>query len=257
MAKSAKSESVQRSSRGASVDRVLRLLPGGGKPLDGVSDRTTDELLRLAEGLVEVARRELGNDASKPRAQAVAELFATQAGQPPEVPQTLDEDLRRQDLVEQVAQADEAWDKSIAKSVNEFDQISIQSGSKIQSAADNWRLACRVYESEARSAAAIFKAEIEKARADADRNQGSSRNELDGQVDYYTRSKPIAAGLVKYEQSMATAAGALATAFGALIKDVFDGATSVSVGEARLIEGTESASEDFWSSVQSHATSRA
>ena len=237
------------------IEETLRRLPDGGEALATVHDATAKSILKLAEQLVKNARERLGPETSKPRVVEVGRLFSDHAGPTPSMPKQLNAVLRSAERVEQVAELDETWDKSIAGAVDVFDQTSIESGSKVQEATDNWRLAVRVYESEARSAGAIFKAEIDKAALKGG-SQGGSHPELDQHVDYYARSAEISAGLVKYEEAMAAASGELATALGTLIQDLFESAAKVSVAEATFIDSTQQASSTFWTGVHGEMTNR-
>ncbi|MDA7966957.1 hypothetical protein [Ruegeria sp.] len=242
-------------SKVADIDEKLRHLPDGGDALPTIHDAAAHKILELAETLVFDARKRLGSESSKPRVAEVKALFTEHTGRSPKVSDELNRELRRPDRVERVAGLDQTWDKVYAKAINVFDQTSIESGSKVQEAIDNWQLAVRVYKAEARSASAIFRAAIETAH-EKQRHEGGRHAGVDRLSDHYTSSVVISAALVTYEKSMATAIDALSIAVGALTKDLFTSTSSVSVAEATLIDTEQKASKAFWSGVQDEFENR-
>ena len=242
------------------VDETLERLPDGGAPLEGVYDPSTVEMLELSEQLVEQARQRLGTRGASPRPEfrerleAVDELFASYAGQPPEVTEKLDHDLRGPKHVEQVAQLDEDWDKSCAQALNAYDNVAVTNAARVHTAEDNWRLGIRIFESESRSASAIYRAEIDKAHGllHPEHREGQRDGYL--QLDHYTRSTDISTALTTYQESMATATADLATAFGTLITELVGASTATAVGEATLINATQTASKTFWTAAQDELT---
>ncbi|MFK7738806.1 MAG: hypothetical protein AB8H80_00685 [Planctomycetota bacterium] len=240
----------------AGDEQALQNLPGGLKSLETIHDHNAKQILDLARDLVRSARTELGPDSSKPRIARVERLFEKCAGTPRRVPGNLDGELRRPEYVETIAQLDREWDLSFATARNAFDRISVASGSKIQDADDNWLLAVRIYESESRSAGAIFKAAVDKARAKTPTPHAEEDIDAHAEVAFHTRGSDISKALQTYEQAMAAATASLSTAFGALIKDLFDSMTATCVGEADLIQATQDASSKFWTGVHSQLSNK-
>lgn len=237
------------------IDETLRQLPDNTAALAMAQGRNANNILALAESIVSETRSRLGENTSKPRVIDVIELFTEHAGQAPEVPEKLSHELRQPNRAEQVANLDGDWDKAYASAVNTFDKTSIEAGSKVQEAVDNWRLAVRIYESEARNAAAIFKADIEKAHLMTG-TKGGTHPFLDEHVDYYEQSSAIGTGLVQYESSISQATSELASALGELIQELFNSSASLTVGEATFIDESQKASQSFWAGVQSEFDSR-
>lgn len=238
-------------------DKILELLPGGAEKLIGIRDSNVEHLLRLAKQLVEDARKSLGKDSSKPRVARIEKIFEKYAGKPRKrIPGYLDKELRREEHVGQIAGLDRTWDTSYATALNEFDRTSVQSGSKIQDADDNWKLAVRLFESDARSAGAVFLAEVKKAKSKTPAPHADNDSDAHVEVAYHARGADISEALVAYESAMSEATQNLSNALGALIRDLFEAVTSTCVGEATLIKTTQDASKTFWSGVHDAMTAK-
>lgn len=238
-------------------DEILKKLPGGMKFFETVHYRNENEIIKLAESLVKDLRKKLGSNTSKPRMKAVEDMFYSYAKKPRKVPKAVEDVIRKPAHVEKIAVLDQSYDQAVAKAVNAFDQTSVEAGSKVQEAYDNWTLAVRIYESACRSAGAVFKAKIVQAHEEADQvlksalGLGAHDIRLSEESMYFTRSKAIGTGLVDFESSISKASGDLAKAFGALIADLFGAVSNTCEGEATLIAATQTASLTFWSGVES------
>lgn len=243
----------------AEADKQLVKLPSGGRKLPITKDSTADEMLGLAESLVTKAQSSLAPDVLTPNIRTVEKLFHESVGNPPEFAKGLDRSLRTTDHVEQVAQLDETWDKDYAAALNAFDQAAVANGGKVHDANDSWKLAVRIYESEFRTAQAILHAAIEKADPTdvPDYYKGAERTDPKPEVDYYTKSSEVSTALADYQRSSADATNKLATAFGALIEQLFEASTAMAVAEATLIDSSQHASLQYWAGVQSEMESRA
>ena len=254
--------STKKAANESAIDEALERLPDGGRPLRAVHDASTEEMLELAEQLVERARTSLASDDTergadfKVRVESVERLFLEYAGESPEFAEALDEALRELRHVEEIAKLDLVWDTTCAQALNKFDLVSVQNAAKVQNAEDNWRLAVRVFEAARRSSGAILHAEIEKAAEQLRPAHREGQRDGFREVDHYGRSITISKALVAYQQSIATATSSLAKAVGTLITQLADASTATAVGEAQLIDATQNASKKFWTAVQNELTSR-
>lgn len=232
-------------------DAMLGDLPDGMAPLPTVPDAMVTELLALAEQLVGIARMQLGPQSSKPRLKRVEELFRDKARQAPKVDEELDKSIRSLGSVAQVAGLDQSYDQAMATAFNAFDKTSVDAGSNVQQAYDDWTLGVRLYKAASRSAGAILSAAIDNAKNTASGVATDSTFRDRAQLEYYTRSAAIATALLTYEKSMAKASTDLAAAFGKLISGLYGGFTQVAVGEATLLSAGQAASLSFWTKLHS------
>lgn len=245
------------------TDEELSRLPDGARPLETVEDPSSKAMLELGDQLVRQAWESLVTGRTdrdtdiRVRVEDVEKLFLEHAGdEEHDVTEALDEALRELRNVEEVAKLDQTWDKACAQALNTFDLVTVKYAGKVQTAEDNWRLAVRVFRSEARSAGAILQAEIEKSKDELHPAHREGQRDGYHHLDYYTRSSEISKALVAYQRSMASSTGHLAKAIGALIEDLTDAATATALGEAQLIDAIQSASKTFWTAVQHQLTSR-
>ena len=237
-------------------DRIISRLPDGLDDLRSIHDEHTAEMLEIAETLVATIRKKIDVGDRKPRVPQVHSLFSKQAGKVPSVKPEVDEKMRNLDHIQRIATLDQSYDKSMAQAYNTFDKVSVDCGANVQEAYDSWIMAVRVYESECRSAGAIFLAAVEIARKKERDNRGGEWAAEDVQLQFYTKSTDLASALKTYESAISKAANDLAKSFGSLVAGVYSGVTKVSAGEASLISSTQTASLTFWKGVHSEFGNR-
>lgn len=233
-------------------DALLERLPDGLAPLVTITDETAAELLELAERQVSEARKKMGPQASKPRLKRVQDLFNSKAGRAPRVSEDVDRLMRSTGVATQIANADAAFDHTMAGAYNIFDRSSVNAGSSFQTAYDNWTMAVRIYKADLRTAGAILADQIRAAKhlpalLDYD-YETPARGQV--QVDHYTAADKIGDAILAYEKSMQVAGTALAMAYGVLLSGLYSAVTALAVAEATLIASAQGAYKSFWTSAQ-------
>ncbi|HYC74665.1 hypothetical protein [Brevundimonas sp.] len=236
-------------------EELLEGLPDGLKPLPTVHDELATELLELAERQVAEMRKRFGPSSSKPRLKRIEDLFVSKVGRAPRVSEEMQRLMRGPAAIQRVAVLDGSFDRALAAAFNAYDKSSVQSGSHVQTAYDDWSMAVRIYKSELRAAGSLLAAEIDAANHPATPPQDYDDYEdpvrAEPHVRHYVRSAKIGQSLLAYEKTMQQAGTALAGAYGQLNTELYNAADGLAVAEATLIAATQTAYSIFWTGAQS------
>lgn len=190
----------------------------------------------------------LGKIISQQRANDVEKLFSEYVDTPQPI-ENLTEELKQEAFIDQISQDDQVWDEAMATANNAFVTGNVDHLSRVQKAKANWMLAVRKYRSDSRIAWRTFKARLNKISMDKNKSSETC-NDVYQQVKHYRRSSEVGEALLTYEQARSQATSDLATAYGELVNELFGSGADAAVGEATLIQAEQSASEAFWTSVQ-------
>lgn len=210
--------------------------------------RRDNMLIELGDKMSEEFEDHLNDVIRKRRVKDIETLFDEHVDPPPEI-EKLTEELKQETFVEQISQDDQVWDEAMATAFNAFQTSNVDSLSRVQKAIANWKLAVRKYRSESRNAWRTFNAGLKKPSIDRMKSSENC-NDVYQEVKYFKRSSEVSEILLNYEQARAQATSELATAFGELVNELHGGGTDAAVGEATLIQAEQTASETFWTSVQ-------
>ena len=210
--------------------------------------RKAKALIEQGDLLSEEFDGHLGTIISQQRANDVEKLFSEYVDTPQPI-EKLTEELKQEAFIDQISQDDQVWDEAMATANNAFVTGNVDHLGRVQKAKANWMLAVRKYRSDSRIAWRTFKARLDKISLDKNKS-GEACNDVYQEVKHYKRSSEVGEALLTYEQARAQATSDLATAYGELVNELFGSGADTAVGEATLIQAEQSASETFWTSVQ-------